>query len=114
MASEPIPVRMPARAWATIDAGADNAAAIAAQGGDEPVLALARSIREAGWAQVPWVDGEWPPDDQVITIGLTRAQWRFAAADLREGIPVCELIGDAVSAQLCRDALAIIEAAGVL
>jgi hypothetical protein len=108
---EPITLYMPARVWAGIDAGIDNVVALAAVDGEEQVVRMGLGIREAGWDQVPWVNGDWPPMDQVITIRLTRSQWRFAADDARKSIPVYEELQDEVSARLNRDALAVIEAA---
>ncbi|WP_037305617.1 hypothetical protein [Amycolatopsis orientalis] len=106
---EPITLRMPAGVWAGIDAGIDNVVSLVAEDGDEDAVRVGESIRKAGWDQVPWVEENWPPLDQVIAIRLTRAQWRFAADDARESIPVHEKLHDAKSAQLCRDAVALIE-----
>jgi hypothetical protein len=104
-----VTLEMPARIWAGIDAGVDNAIAVAAQTGDETTVAIGERIRQAGWDQVPWIDGAWPPKEQVISIRLTRAEWAFAAAEARDGIPTYERLGDEESARLCRDALAVIE-----
>jgi hypothetical protein len=108
---EPITLQMSARIWAGIDAGADNVVSLAAVDGDERALRIGQAIREAGWDQVPWVNGDWPPMDQVISIRLTRTQWRFAADEARKSIAVYEEFHDEESAQLKRDALAVIEAA---
>lgn len=108
---DPVTLRMSARTWAGIDARADNVASSAAVNLDQRTLRIARAIREAGWDQVPWVDGDWPPMDQVIAIRLTRAQWRFAADDARKSIAMNEELCDEQSAQLAWDALAVIEAA---
>jgi hypothetical protein len=110
---ELITLRMSARIWAGIDAGADNVVSLAAVNGDEQTVRIGKAIREAGRDQVPWVDGKWPPLDQIIAIRLTRAQWQFAADDARNSIAICELLHDEESAQLRRDALAVIEAAGL-
>ena len=108
---EQITVRMAARIWAGIDARADNVASTAAVDGDERTLRFAQAVREAGWAQVPWVNGNWPPLDRVISIRLTRAQWRFAADEARKSIAIYEELHDEESARLGRDALAVIEPA---
>ena len=84
---------------------------VAAVDGDERTLRTAQAIREEGWAQVPWVNGNWPPMDQVISIRLTRAQWRFAADEARKSIVLYEELHDEVSAQLGRDALTVIDPA---
>jgi hypothetical protein len=100
---------MPARIWAGIDASIDNAISLAAPNGDEATVQLRQGIRQAGWDQVPWVNGAWPPMDQLISIRLTQAEWTFAADEARHSIPIYEELGDEVSAQLARDALAVIE-----
>jgi hypothetical protein len=109
-AEEPVTLRMSARVWAGIDAGIDNVMSTAAVAGDERTLSIGRAIREAGWAQVPWMDGNWPPMDQIIAIRLTRAQWRFAADEARRSIAIYEELHDEESAQLKRDALALLVA----
>ena len=100
---------MPARIWAGIDAEVDNAISSAVENRDEATVEVGQRIRRAGWNQVPWVDGAWPPMDQVISIRLTAAEWMFAAGEARRGIPIYEELGDDESAQLGRDALAVIE-----
>jgi hypothetical protein len=100
---------MSARIWAGIDAGVDNAMSLAAPNGDEATVQMGQRIRQAGWDQVPWVKGGWPPMDQVISIRLSRAEWTFAADEARHSIPIYEELGDEVSARLGRDALAVIE-----
>ena len=104
-----VTLNMPARIWAGIDAGVDNAVSTAAQNGDEATVEVGQRIRQAGWDQVTWVDGDWPPMDQMISIRLTVAEWRFAADDARNCVPIYEALGDEVSAQLGRDALAVID-----
>lgn len=111
--AESITSQMSARTWASIDAEADNAVSLATVDGDERTLRIAQAIREAGWNQVPWVNGSWPPMDQVVSIRLTRAQWRFAADEARKSIAVYEELHDEQSAQLAREALAVIKAATV-
>jgi hypothetical protein len=106
-----VTLSMPARIWAGIDAGIDNAVSMAAQNGDEATVQVGQEIRRAGWDQVPWVNGAWPSMDQMISIRLTQAEWTFAADDARDSIPIYEELGDEVSAQLGRDALAVIESA---
>jgi hypothetical protein len=100
---------MPARIWAGIDAGVDNAISLAAENGDEATVEVGQRIRQAGWDQVPWVKGAWPPMNQVISIRLTVAEWMFAADEARHSIPIYEELGDDESARLGRDALIVIE-----
>jgi len=104
-----VTLNMPARIWAGIDAGVDNAVSTAAQNGDEATVEVGQRIRQAGWDQVTWVDGDWPPMDQMISIRLTVAEWRFAVDDARNSVPIYEELGDEMSAQLGRDALAVID-----
>jgi hypothetical protein len=47
--------------------------------------------------------------DQVISIQLTLAELTFAADEARRSVPIYEDLGDEVSAQLGRDALAVVE-----
>jgi len=103
-----ISVPMSARVWAGIDAEIDNVVSLAAVGGDEEAVRVGSAIREAGWDQVPWVDGQWPPFGQTITITLTRAQWRFALAADAKSIPIYEELGDHESAGLARAAIAVV------
>jgi hypothetical protein len=111
---EPITLRMTARIWAGIDASVDNVVSLAVVVGDEQAASIGQAIREAGWDQVPWMNGNWPPMDQIISIRLTRARWQFAADEARKSVVVCEELHDDESAQLSRDALALIEVAAVL
>jgi hypothetical protein len=73
---------------------------------------VGQRIRQAGWDQVPWVNGAWPPMDQVISIRLSVAEWMFAAHEARRSISIYEELGDDESARLGRDALAMIEDIG--
>lgn len=80
--SQLIAVAMPAEQWSVIDGSIDNTIAVDVVEGKDDVVAVGIAIREAGWAQVPWVDGQWPPLNQVITLNLSRAQWEFALTQL--------------------------------
>ncbi|MCH6167048.1 hypothetical protein [Pseudonocardia alaniniphila] len=64
----------------------DNTATNALHGFDEATETVARDIRQAGWDQVPWVDGQWPPMDQVLTIRLLAVQWEFAVSHLAKSL----------------------------
>lgn len=105
---EPITIRLDAGIWSGIDGGMDNAGQDAIDLDDQPTQLVAQEIREAGWAQVPWVDGAWPPMDQIIAITLTRAQWRFALNDALDSQPIYESLGDGQSVQLCEAAIRMI------
>ena len=91
--ADQIAILLPARLWSVVDGAMDNAASNAAQSGDEAAHGVARSIRQAGWEQVPWADNnDWPPMDQEIAIRLTLEQWAFALAQLRRDAPIYEEI----------------------
>ena len=99
-----ISLTLTARQWATVDACMDNLVSIAVVKGED--VSLPRSIRQAGWDQIPWV-GEsrlWPPMAQLVTIDLSLEQWQLAVSRLRHDEPVYECLGDAESANLDRDA----------
>jgi hypothetical protein len=108
-----VAVTLPAKVWSGMDGGVDNAVDLAAVDGNERVVSVGSAIREAGWRQVPWVDGEWPPLEQRITITLTRAQWAFIRELSVKDLPIYEDLGDEESAALCRAALAVLDAAGL-
>ena len=99
---ELVTLDMPARIWAGIDAEVDNAISSAAEDGDEATVEVGQRIRQAGWDQVPWVNGAWPPMDQVISIRLTVAEWMFAADEARRSVPIYEGLGDDESARCQR------------
>jgi hypothetical protein len=111
--TEPISLRLTARVWATIDAQVDNTISMAVVDGPEEFVRTGQAIRQAGWDQVPWVDGEWPPMDQEIAIALTRDQWEFALGQVDDSTTGYESIGDSLSAQLGRDVVIALRAAGI-
>lgn len=73
-------LRLTARSWASLDAAADNAMSNNAIDGDSQVVLTGGVIRQAGWDQVPWIDGHWPAMTDVISITLTVEQWLFLAS----------------------------------
>jgi len=77
-----ISVQLPVRLWAVVDGTVDNAVSTANITGNQDTVRTGKAIRQAGWDQVPWVDGEWPPGDQVIAIALSSEEWRFALCKL--------------------------------
>jgi hypothetical protein len=103
-----ISVELPARLWSTIDATVDNTIAMACVDGEEEVVRIGQKIRQAGWDQMPWVDGAWPPMDQVITITLSGSQWRFAMDEVADHEASYVRIGDRESLDLGREALAVV------
>jgi hypothetical protein len=111
--TEEISLRMAARVWATIDAEVDNTVSLAGENGEDEIVQMGQAIRAAGGKQVPWADGEWPPMGQEIAITLTREQWDFALVEVEDSTPIYERIGDAVSAQLGRDVVAVLRAGGI-
>lgn len=99
---------LPARVWATIDAEVDTVVSLAALDLDQALVDQGAAIRQAGWDQVPWVNGDWPPFDQQITIALTRAQWLLAVSHLQRSQPIYQELGGHESVELGRTALAIL------
>ena len=108
-ASDPLTIEMPTRLWACIDAEMDNASQTAVQLGDPDGSAVALTVREAGWAQVPWVDGAWPPGESMLAITLARAQWQLALSALTSAAPVYEELADGETAELGRQAARLVE-----
>jgi hypothetical protein len=100
-----ISLELTAMQWATIDARMDNVVSNAIDSDDEQAVQVGTAIREAGWDQVPWVEGEWPPMEQVITITLSLLHWRFVTTELTEAIPRWKRLGMQESLDLCRSAL---------
>jgi hypothetical protein len=105
---EVVNVELPARLWGGIDATVDGVISMATVDGDTERAQIGRAIRGAGWAQVPWVDGEWPPMDQTINITLTRRQWQFAIEQVRDTIPIVESIDDQDSLVILQGAVAAV------
>jgi hypothetical protein len=101
-------VELPARLWSAIDATVDNSIALAGVEGEEEVVRTGQEIRRAGWDQVPWVDGAWPPMDQILTIRLSGSQWRFAMDKVAGDEASYVRIGDRESLELGREALAVV------
>jgi len=101
-----VPVTLTARQWATIDATMDNAVHAAID--DYLDHAPAMEIREAGWAQVPWVGAEkqWPPDGQLISIELSDDQWDLVFAELASSDASYVRLGDEAGRALGQDAAA--------
>jgi hypothetical protein len=88
-----IALQVPSHVYATVDSQMHNAASSAIATDDDEREDLASSINEASEAQVPWVDGNWPPMDQVLTISLTRAQWSFVVRELEDAYELAESAG---------------------
>ena len=99
-------VHLTARSWATIDATMDNVGhtAIFTMRPDDE--AAVEAIRQAGWDQVPWIDGAWPPMDQILMIRLSADLWQFAIRHVRRAL---EAPVDDESEALERAALAEVE-----
>lgn len=105
-----IAVELPAGMWAGIDATVDNAVSMAAVDGDEQTVTMGSAIREAGWAQVPWVDGQWPPRDHLIHISLGRAEWDFAVDQVRRSRASHLRRGDDEAVRRLDEAVALVTA----
>ncbi len=106
-------MRLTIRQWTIIDATIDNEVSVEIVGLDPSgVVDTGRRIREAGWSQVTgWTpgaaeSGDWPPDDQVVSVELTVPQWRLVLSSLDKWSSVDEDIGDhqqAATARALRD-----------
>lgn len=91
------PISLPMSQWHTIDGTVDNAVSSATVEPDfEVVRAMGMIIREAGWDQVARRSsnvpgsGLWPPDDEIVTVRLTHAQWSWVASVLEHWATVAE------------------------
>ena len=104
-------IDLPAGVWAGIDADMDNATCMAAEDSQDERVDGARTVREAGWRQVPTFGGRWPHVDEVITIGLSRHQWLFVLAQSRASADLYTDLDDDESANLLRRAIAIVDSA---
>ncbi|MEW2357730.1 hypothetical protein [Spirillospora sp. NPDC029432] len=90
-------VQMQTRQWLTVDAVLDNEAATqAVQGDPRGVVEFARSIRRAGWDQIPdWPRDArgfetWPAPGQQSTVTLDRDQWELVLSALEQWASVAE------------------------
>ncbi|WP_344604916.1 hypothetical protein [Streptomyces glaucus] len=78
-----VSVEMTMLQWHHIDGGMDNEVSTAAEDGRDDIIEMGDAVREAGWSQVAgWTpgvpgSGRWPPNDERVTVTLTRKQWRF-------------------------------------
>jgi hypothetical protein len=105
---EVVSVELPARLWSGLEATMDGVISFATEDGDTERAQIGAAIQEAGWAQVPRLDGDWPPMDQTINISLTRRQWRFTLEETREYIPIVESIGDQESLEILQRAVDVV------
>lgn len=80
---ERMPVPMTVQQWHHIDGSVDNEVSTAAEDGRDDIVEVGHAVREAGWDQVAhWTpgvpgSGAWPPNDELVTVTLTRLQWSF-------------------------------------
>lgn len=86
VARDALTVRLTARSWSVVDATMDNVGWAARFDEDAELDATALAVRQAGWDQVAWVDGEWPPMDQVLDIRLSAGLWNLVIAQLRRSL----------------------------
>jgi hypothetical protein len=105
---EMIVVHLPARAWATADACVGLASQDAVGADDYQKADFGDQIKSDAGLQIPWNDGAWPPDEQVIAIALTRAQWRFVLNELAANIPLLEDLGQTEDVTLVEQAIEVI------
>lgn len=79
-----IRVQMTMMQWHCIDGCADNEVSAAVDDYRDDLIESATAIRETGWHQVAggaqgapgW--GNWPPDDTLITVTMSRSLWSLA------------------------------------
>ncbi len=90
---------MPMWQWHYVDGTVDNEVGTRAEEPDtENVRAIGHSVREAGWDQVAhWTpgapgSGAWPPNDEIVSVKLTRGQWRWVASVLDDWSQVANSI----------------------
>lgn len=94
---------MTVRQWQIIDAILDNEVDTAVMNGDpQRVVALGRSVRQAGWEQIIGSEEGWPPDEEVISITLAGRQWELVTGSLDRWSVAAEQIGQSDEAQLGR------------
>lgn len=103
-----VTIDLPARLWSCVDANIDNVVSLAVVDGPESDVETGDVIRDAGSAQVPWVDGQWPPMNQEIAISLAESQWRWALHHVEDHLASYERIGDQESLELGQAAAAAI------
>lgn len=92
-------VQLPTRHWLTIDGTMDNEVHSRVEDGDRGGVELGRSIRQAGWGQIPgWPRdaagfATWPAPGQTSTVVLNAAQWGLVVAGLDRWADVDESLG---------------------
>ena len=101
--ADSIVVDMTVRTWQGIDGEMDNVNQNATEDGDEDRANLALSIRDMGARAVP--GDEWPPDDRVVSINLSRTAWAFVVDCINDSTPTYEELGDEESIALGHAAL---------
>lgn len=84
--SDTTTVRLTARSWSVIDAMMDNVGHSARFDDDTRLEDSALAVRQAGWDQIPWIDGEWPPMGQVLEIVLSSHLWSLVLEHLRHSL----------------------------
>lgn len=84
--AERVAIRMQVTDWVGVDITMDSTGSNATEDqdfADLPRGGKADAIRDLGHKQIPWRKGnKWPPDDQWITMTLTRAQWTFVLREM--------------------------------
>lgn len=81
--SDATTARLTARSWSVVDAMMDNVGHSARFDEDTQLEDAALAVRQAGWDQIPWIDGEWPPMDQALEIRMSPGLWRLVVERLR-------------------------------
>ena len=107
-------VRLPTRLWQIIDGTIDNTVSIAAEAGDDDLVADGTRIREAGWRQIcGWTSygaesRGWPPAAELVTVTLPQTAWELVLAELDRWNAVSAVIGGDEEVRLGQDARQIV------
>lgn len=84
--AERVAIRMQVTDWVGVDITMESTDASATEDqdfADLPRGGKARMTRDLGHDQIPWRKGDqWPPDEEWITVTLTRAQWQFVLREM--------------------------------
>ncbi|MGK5444047.1 hypothetical protein ACSNN7_19835 [Micromonospora sp. URMC 105] len=100
-------VRMATRQWRSVNGVLDNVVNVEAENGDpHGLIATGIQILREGWRQTSgWTPettgaGNWPPDDQEVTVSLTGAQWSYVISCLDRWYDVERFGGASTSSEL--------------
>ena len=115
--AERVGIRMRVVDWSAIANTLESTTSVTLEDpGDElPLASKASAVSDLGHEQIPRLKNDkWPPDDQLVVITLSRAQWAFVLQEMRSWSEVSESMADthpemAEDAQSDRAVIALIE-----